>query len=72
MWNMAWHMQNLRRNDPNELIFETDSQTQRVNIWLLRGRMWESDHQGFGVDMYTLVFKMDNQQDLLYNTWKFA
>ena len=24
------------------------------------------------VDMYTLVFKMDNQQDLLYNTWKFA
>ena len=22
--------------------------------------------------MYTLVFKMDNQQDLLYNTWKFA
>ena len=33
------YMQNLKKNDTNELIYktETDSQTQRTNLWLPGG-----------------------------------
>ena len=55
------YMQNLKRNDKNELIYKTerDSQTYRINLCLL-GEGWRRDRE-FGMDMYTL-FKMDNQQ----------
>ena len=41
-------MQNLKRNDTNELIYktETDSQTYRMNLWLPGGRMGGKDSQG--------------------------
>ena len=34
------YVQNLKRNDTNELIYktETDSQTQRMNLWLPGGK----------------------------------
>ena len=42
-------MQNLKRNDTNELTYkrERDSQTQRTNLWL---------------SVHTAIFKMNNQQ----------
>ena len=54
-------MWNLERNDTNELTYKTekDSQTQKMNIWLPRGR----DSQGFWEGhVHTAIFKMNNQQ----------
>ena len=50
-----------KENDTNELIYitEGDSQTQKINLWLLE----ERDSQGIGEGhAHTAVFKMDNQQ----------
>ena len=49
-------MQNLERNDINELICktETDSETQRMNLWLLREGLGEEIVREFGVGMYTI------------------
>ena len=54
-------MQNLKKNDTNELIYKTERgpQTWRMDLWLLGGRRggggaeidWE-----FGIDMYTLLY----------------
>ena len=37
------YMCNLKNNDTNELIYkrETDSQTQKTNLWLPKGKGWE-------------------------------
>ena len=32
------YMQNLKRNDTNELIYKTKSDSQRTNLWLPRGK----------------------------------
>ena len=47
----------IKNKDTNEFIYntETDSLTQRMNLWLLGvggGIDWE-----FGIDMYTLLYK---------------
>ena len=51
------YMQNLKRNDTNEHIYKTESvsQTERVNLWLQRGRMGEGIAREFGLDVYTLL-----------------
>ena len=59
MWNL--------KSDTNELIYKTesDSQTQRTNLWLPQRRVGGRDRLGFWIDMYTLlfkIFKIDNQQ----------
>ena len=62
------YMWNLKRNDTNELIYKTDSQTQRTNLWLLGGggRMGERDSQGvWDGHVHTATFKMNNQQGLI-------
>ena len=49
----------------NELTYktETDSQPQRVNLWLPGGRMRGRDNQGvWDGHVHTGIFKMDNQQ----------
>ena len=57
----------------NGLIYktETDSLTQRKNLWLQgmgEGIDWE-----FGFDMYALLYlKQLTNQDVLYNTWNSA
>ena len=56
------YMWNLKRNDTNEITSKTerDSQTQRMNLWLLGWR------DGWGVwdgHVHIAVFKMDNQQE---------
>ena len=65
------YVQNLKRNDTNELTYKTeDSQTQKKNLWLPEGRdsyrVWEGH-------VLTAIFKMDNQwiyKGLLYSTIK--
>ena len=34
------------KNDTNELIYETDSQTQRMNLWLPAGKIGEKEQAG--------------------------
>ena len=52
-------MQNLKRKDTSEFIYNTkaDSQTYGTNLWLLRG---EGQGKGivreFGIDMYILLY----------------
>ena len=61
-------MRNLKYNT-NELIYKTDSQPQRTDLWLPR----ESGKNGFGVwgqQMQTIIYRMDKQQVLLYSTGK--
>ena len=49
MWNLKY--------DTNELIYKTETDSQRTDLWLLRGRGsgggmdWE-----FGIDIYTLLY----------------
>ena len=62
-------MQNLKY-DTNELIYkaETDSQTQRMNLWLQRGRVWGGIVREFGNDIYTILYlKWITNKDLLYS-----
>ena len=60
--NIIWYytyMRNLKKNDTNELIYktETDSQTYRTNLWLPGGkRGGEGTDWEFGIDMYTLLY----------------
>ena len=55
-------MQNLKRNDTDELIYET--QTQRMNLRLSVREDWEEEIvREFGIDhVHTAIFKMDGQQ----------
>ena len=45
------NMKNLKRNDTNELIYETktDSQTQRMNLWLAAGEEWGEEIWNLGL-----------------------
>ena len=66
-------MQNLKKNDTNELInkTETDSQTQGANLWLpgQKGGMGGEIVREFGIETYTLPYlKWITNQDLLYCT----
>ena len=56
---------NLKRNDTDELTYktETDSQTQKTNLQLPRGRDRQGVWDGHG---HTAIFKMGNQQGPLY------
>ena len=63
MWNL--------KNDTNEFIHktETDSQTQKTNLWLQRKKGGEGINQEFGINRYTLLYiKQRNSKDLLYST----
>ena len=54
MWNLKY--------DTNELIYETetDSQTQRTYLWLPRGREWGRDGVGvWGEQMQTITYRME-------------
>ena len=50
--------QNLKRNNTNELIHktETNSQTMRRSLWLPGGRVGETDTLGYKIVMYTLLY----------------
>ena len=66
------YMWNLKRNDTNEFIYktETDSQTSRMSLWLLGEGWGEGTVREFGMDMYTqLYLKWITNKDLLISTW---
>ena len=53
------------KNDMNELIYktETDSQTQETNVWLPKGKGSRGGiNQEVGINIYTTIYKIDNQQ----------
>ena len=64
-----WHL----KYDTNEPIYETetDSQTQRTDLWVLRqGGMWAGE-EGLGVwdeQMQIIIYRMDTNKVLLYST----
>ena len=47
---------NLERNHTNELIYKTDSQTSRTNLWLPGEYKGEGIFREFGMDMYKLLY----------------
>ena len=58
-------MWNLKRNDTDQLTnkMETDSQAQRINLWLPGGKMRGTDSQGiWDRHVHTAIFKIDNQE----------
>ena len=67
MWNLKY--------DTNELTYktETDSKTQRTDLWLPRGREGEGGMQWeFGVGRCKLVDTgWINNEVLLYSTWNY-
>ena len=68
-------MWNLKRNGTNELMYktETDTQTSRINLWLLGERMEGGTVREFGMDMYSLLYlKWITDKDILYSTCKSA
>ena len=67
MWNL--------KCDTNQLIYktETDSQTQKTNLWLPKGK-GEGINQEFGINIYTLLYikyQIANK-DLLYSTGNYT
>ena len=63
MWNPIY--------DTNELIYETDSQTQRTDMWLPKGRgRGEGMDCGFGISTRKLLSYREwiNNKVLLYST----
>ena len=57
-------MRNLKRNDTNELIYKTERDSQTENKLMAAGREEQGDGvvRDLGMDVYTAIFKMDNQQ----------
>ena len=63
MWNLKY--------DPSKVIYktETDSQTQKTNLWLPNGKGWGGITQEFGISRYKLLYiKQINNKVLLYST----
>ena len=53
------------KNNTSELIHktETDSQTQKTNLWLPKGKEGEKGiNQEFGINIYILLHKTDKKQ----------
>ena len=65
-------MQNLERNDTNELIYktETDLGNEFMVMWV--GKEGKSIVREFGINMYTLLYLKWINKYLLYSTRNFA
>ena len=69
------YMWDVKRNDKNELTYETerDSETQRMNLQLWGIRMGEQIVRESGKAVYTLLYlRWITNKDLLYTTWNSA
>ena len=61
----------MKSKKTRKLIYKTDSQTLRTNLWLQNvGKGWrEGIVKQLGMDMYTLLYlKWITSEDLLYST----
>ena len=59
------------KNDTNELIYKTDSQTQGTGLWLPKGKEWGRDKLGVcEQQIQTTIYKIDNTV-LLQSTWNY-
>ena len=54
IWNLKYNT--------NEHIYESETDLQRTDLWLLRGRGWEGKDWEFGISRYTLVYIQDGQK----------
>ena len=75
--NLIWHTLYVESKKKwyNELMYktETDSQTSRINLWLLGERIEGGTVREFGMDMYSLLYlKWITYKDILYSTCKSA
>ena len=62
LWNLKY--------DTNELIYKTDSQTQKTNLWLPKGK--GKDKLGvWDWQIQTTIYKI-NSKDLLYGTGNYT
>ena len=64
-------MWSLKKKDTNELIYKTeaDSQTQKTNLWLPKGKECGRIKWEFVINGYTLLYiKQINNKALLYST----
>ena len=56
-------MQILKRYDTKDLIYKTETDSQRTNLQLPGREGWgKGTVREFGMDMNTLLYLMDNQQ----------
>ena len=57
MWNL--------KKDTNELIYkiEIDSQTQKTNLWLTKGKRGEGKIRSLGLTYINIIYKIDKQQE---------
>ena len=63
------------KNDANELIYkiEIDSQTQKTNLWLPKGKGEEGINKEFGIKIYILLdTKQITNKGLLYKTGNYT
>ena len=61
MWNL--------KCGTNEPVYETDSQTQRTDLWLPWGRLYVGDALGvWGWQIQITTYRMDKQGPPLYST----
>ena len=64
----TWNLKTNTNESINTYKTETDSHTQKTNLWLPRGKvMRRGINQEFGIDIYTpLYIKQISNKDLLY------
>ena len=70
-YHMISLMCGILKNDTNEFTYKTeiDSQIQKANSWLAKGKGWGGINQEFGIKIYTLLYiKQTTNEDLLYST----
>ena len=60
-----------KKHDTKELTYKTgtDSQTQKMNLWLQGGRVWGGTDLEYGTDTHILLYlKWTTNKDLVYST----
>ena len=64
VWNLKY--------DTNELTFKTETDSQKANLWLLKGKgSREGINQEFGISRYKLLYIKQINKDPLYSTGNF-
>ena len=63
--NIRYHLYvKSKKKDTDKFIYKTerDSQTQKTNLWLPKGKGEGSDKLGSWYIIYTIIYKINNQQ----------